>query len=385
MCGLCLPHCPTYSVAKNEAESPRGRIALIRALHENKLQATHSLVNHLDTCLACMKCEAVCPANVDYELILNAGREITHEQHTTSYRFRRSFFLFVLTKPAIRNVTKLLLGIYQNLGLRYLFKYLYKFFPNGLRILKIIPNSQKTEFSKLSAHETRANDRVILINSCAGDLFSDSTKHAATHVLQALGCEAVEKSPVQCCGALAQHSGDIKKAKHLEQQFTMSLINENYAALVSLATGCGAQINRNTKLSNKHVDINSFVLQKLEERSLQFKPLSGKVFIHKPCTHKNVSANPQVIEQLLGKIPAIQLAFFSDELACCGAGGINVLMQTTLADEIVASKIDELTASNANYLVTSNIGCALHFQANLHNHRKLTVCHPITLLAQQLL
>ena len=63
-CALCLPHCPTYRVSKDEGESPRGRIALMQGLATGKLELTPRVEAHLDQCLACRACEAVCPAEV---------------------------------------------------------------------------------------------------------------------------------------------------------------------------------------------------------------------------------------------------------------------------------------------------------------------------------
>ncbi|MEE4187211.1 MAG: 4Fe-4S dicluster domain-containing protein, partial [Roseobacter sp.] len=72
-CGLCLPECPTYRLASEESESPRGRLSLIQGLLDGQLEADRALRQHLDHCLGCRRCERLCPSAVPYgELIDNA-------------------------------------------------------------------------------------------------------------------------------------------------------------------------------------------------------------------------------------------------------------------------------------------------------------------------
>ncbi len=385
MCGLCLPHCPTYMIANNEAESPRGRIALVRAVVEDKLEITPTLTKHLDSCLTCMSCADVCPANVDYEKILDVGRELIQDQHSLSYKTKRLVLVSTLTNHRIRYYAKQLLCLYNKLGLNTLFSSFYRKSPLNLRIFNLIPALNKTIASCSTFNTSSVLNRVVLISSCASDLFSDNTKSSAIKLLQKLHCDVIEKAPAQCCGALHQHSGDLKKASQLIQNLSTSLIDEEYDTLISFTTGCGARLNNHPNLFEKLFDINTYVLSRLTNQPLHFKPLNKKVFVHKPCTQKSVTQNQYEVEQLLQKIPDIQLEIFTDELTCCGAGGLNIVTQAKLANALIANKISELDTSDASYLVTSNIGCALHFQANLHQDNNITVCHPITLLAQQLL
>ncbi len=395
MCGLCLPHCPTYSVAKNEAESPRGRIAMVRALHENKLLPGPAMANHLDQCLTCMNCAAVCPAKVDYGKILDAGRDITKNQHTFLYRLKQSLLLAILSKTGVRRFAKYFLYIYHGLKINLLLTGLSARFPYALRIFALIPHQHKTDFVRQPSVLCTQKTRVALVNSCAGDIFSDPAISAAEVILQALHCETVRLPQTHCCGALHQHSGNTRTARKVIREFCNLFENRNFDVLVSLATGCAAQINRYpellnsslaAELANSHMEINSFAVKQLEMHNLNFKPLPQKVFIHKPCTQKQVSDDRYTVEKLLGRIPEVQLEIFRDDSACCGAGGMNVFTQAKLADCLIQDKITELTSGQAAYLVTSNIGCALHFQAQLSKvNATVRVCHPIQLLAQQLL
>ncbi|MYB89334.1 MAG: (Fe-S)-binding protein [Proteobacteria bacterium] len=395
MCGLCLPHCPTYSVTRNEAESPRGRIALVRALHEEKLSPSPALVNHLDQCLACMNCMSVCPTKVDYAKILDAGRDITGQQHTLRYRIARSLLLVTLSKTGIRKFMKSMLRIYHALRIDRLVKKAAVRFPHLLRVATLIPRPNKIRFTVPSAAGRVPKERVARIESCAGDIFSDAALPAAETVLRALQFETVRFPQTHCCGALHQHNGDPRTARKLIQKFYDTFKGQDIDALISLATGCASQIDRypellnsplSAELASRHKDICSFTVEHFERQALNFRPLPKKVFVHTPCTQRQIGSDAQVVEKLLHAIPGIRLEKLQDNSACCGAGGLNVLFQTEHADRLSQNIITEVVHSGAAYLVTPNIGCALHFRAQLSKmNAAVVVCHPIQLLAGQLI
>ena len=395
MCGLCLPHCPTYSITKNEAESPRGRIALVRALHESELLPSPVLIDHLDQCVACMNCVSVCPVNIEYAKILEAGRDITNQQHALLHRMKQTLLLATLSKASMRRFIKVLLLIYHALRIDSFFRILAARFPYRLRILSLIPRPDKARFPSRPLLGHTQDLRVALVESCAGNIFSDSALPAAKAVLQALGFEITRLPQTRCCGALHQHGGCSNTARKLIQEFCDSFKKQNIDVLVSLTTGCAAHINRypeilnhpfTAELVNNHTDISSFVVEHMEKQVLKFRPLPQKVFIHEPCTQKQIGNITQVVERLLNVIPDIQLETFQDDLACCGAGGVNMLFHDEHADCLIQNKITEIANSDATYLVTPNIGCAMHFQAQLSKiNAPVVVCHPIHLFAQQLI
>jgi glycolate oxidase iron-sulfur subunit len=390
MCGLCLPHCPTYSIAKTEAESPRGRIALVRALHEGKLDATDTITSHLNHCLTCMSCERACPANVDYEKIIDAGRAITHKQNKS---LQQRLFLFILSRSNIRRILKVFVTIFRSLGLHHLFSH--------YRAVTLLPNSPLNA-PQYKNTQTDDGPNVAIMNSCAADLVSDQAFNSAKHVLSKLGCNVIQQKQTSCCGALHQHTGDLKTAASLRNKLLHSIELENLDHVVSLATGCGAQLERYPTLENssianefseKYADVYELVLQRLDQRlsdhKISFKPLTAKVYLHKPCTQQtktNKTNEPCAVERLLEYIPEIEILHFKDSHICCGAGGMNTITQDKLADQLIDNKIDEVKNSSASYLVSSNIGCALHFQARLKRENiHVQICHPLTLLAQQVL
>src|SRR5207344_2625706 len=73
-CGLCTSACPTYVETGNEADSPRGRIYLMRNVIDGKLELDDNVKGHLDLCLDCRACETACPSGVQYAKLIEPFR-----------------------------------------------------------------------------------------------------------------------------------------------------------------------------------------------------------------------------------------------------------------------------------------------------------------------
>ncbi|MEM7400381.1 MAG: (Fe-S)-binding protein [Pseudomonadota bacterium] len=376
MCGLCLPHCPTYNAAQIESESPRGRIALVRALYEEKLPADETVQNHLNHCLGCMNCQYACPANVDYEKIIDAGRAKTAIHASWRSKLKKSFVLLILSHTKIRKLFKYLISVIKSLGLIKLV--------SMSRLVQLLPSKSLT-FETPNSSNT--GPKIVIFQSCANELINDPTISATTSLLARLGCEIVSQNEVHCCGALHQHSGKLGTAKKLKHKFIHKSNSIKVDFIASIATGCGAQIKHyENEINSKIIDINELLLTQLQQSDLSFQPLAKKVFIHKPCTLKQIAIQDDVTEQLLNYIPEIELLQFDDQAGCCGAGGLNSVTHPNLANDLIDNKVNELNASKDTILASSNIGCAIHFQARLKQENiPVQVVHPVTLLAQQML
>src|SRR5215213_9951941 len=94
-CGLCLSACPTYNVFHTEMDSPRGRIALIGAAADGRIDLDGPFQEHIELCLGCRACETACPSGVQYGMLYEAARAAMVENRTPTgfERFVRWFAL----------------------------------------------------------------------------------------------------------------------------------------------------------------------------------------------------------------------------------------------------------------------------------------------------
>ena len=134
-CGLCLPTCPTYDATKLERNSPRGRIALMRAIADGQLEASKAFADEMYFCLGCLACMTACPAGVNYaELFEHARAEAEQSGALDSPRRRliRGFTLRWLFMDLGRlHLVGHVLRLWQQLGLQT--------FLRSSGVLKLLP------------------------------------------------------------------------------------------------------------------------------------------------------------------------------------------------------------------------------------------------------
>ena len=384
-CGLCAPHCPTYTLSGSEPESPRGRIAMMTGIATGAVAHSDAARLSLDHCLSCQACEAVCPAQVPYLQLLDSHRA----EHAPSLRGIERIVAGATDLNTLRPLLRLAiksLNRTRGLALR-LAGWLSD--PKLLRWLSLIPD--KT----LLAMPTREPQAQLqLLVGCSGDLANRDAIVAFLRCCEALNLTVDVLPAAHCCGALAQHRGQASGAANKRQRLSAARIPN--LPLVSLDSACASQLHDEDVTQ---VEEACAFLQRQDWSKLVFQPLDHAVLIHQPCSHRNGLRQTDAARNLLSRIPNLLLQDIQDPL-CCGAAGLHMLEFPQRADALLQPKLDQCAAQTssahaASHLVTTNIGCAMHFAAGLRRHdidrRDLQntqpmpkVCHPIELLAQSI-
>lgn len=375
-CGMCLPECPTYRLSGNEAESPRGRIALMEALSQGLLPGDPSSAHHhLNHCLGCRRCERVCPSGVRYGGIIDAfrrqtrgpalgvlGRLVQHPgMQTTAARIARAVPA-ALSRP-VAPVHRLHL------------------------LSRVLPAAGEAPGPGLYPPATARRGRVGLFIGCTGAAYQPGALRASVALLRAAGYEVLVPAKATCCGALAMHSGDTGSAEALAAA-NRAVFADGLDAVVSIASGCGIQLDSyRPPLPSRHLDINRFLVESGGLKEAAFAPWQGgPVHLHTPCSMENVYRGADQVRALLGRVPGLRLQAVGDPGQCCGSAGDYMLRYPDTAAALRRPLIERLQADHARILLTSNIGCAMHIAVGTRAAGlDVEVLHPVELLARQLI
>ncbi|MFN2339565.1 MAG: (Fe-S)-binding protein [Gammaproteobacteria bacterium] len=398
MCGLCLPHCPTYGLSRDEGDSPRGRIALMQGLASGALPVGERLLGHLDRCLECRACEAMCPSEVPFGRLMDATRARVepHRPRSPGSRRLRRWGFGLLRHPRRLRALARVLRYYQRSGLQWLVRH-----SGLLRLLKLAPLEARLPHLQrpLAAgrHSTvgPARGRVALFTGCVESVTGADTQRDVLRLLPRLGYEVDIPRGQGCCGALSQHNGDPATAAGLARANLVAFDTTGLDAIVSTASGCGAQLAaydalyglehpRAAAFAGKVRDISTFLAEQDWPQDL-LRPLPGTVAVHDPCSLRHELRQHRAVYRLLGRIPQLQTVTLNATGACCGAAGSYILTQPAMADALRQPHIEQLQALGVRTLVSSNIGCALHLAAGIREAGlDIEVLHPVSLLARQL-
>ncbi|MEP7045016.1 MAG: (Fe-S)-binding protein [Dokdonella sp.] len=386
MCGLCLPHCPTYRLAHVEAESPRGRIALARALANGTLAATPTAIAHLDHCLGCLSCQKVCPSQVQYEEILVRTRATLADEPRAGYALP-NFARRIIRDP--RKATAMArLGALLRLG-RWLPR-LARWLPPGSawrRLAEAQPDLPVATRFSVPQRVTPTRGRIGLFNGCVASVYDRDTLTAAKRLLEAVGYEVVETPAASCCGALQRHHGDVAAAARTAAATRNAVKSSGVDTVLVAASGCHGDL-RGQVFADGAVrvdDVHAFLAADAGVASLRFRALPRRAALHLPCTQVNAVGAIAAIRDLLARIPQLSVLLLPEQPRCCGAAGSYFLEQPDFAGRLRDEKLAQTQALAPDLLLTTNIGCRIHLGNGLREHgAPLRVIHPLALLAEQL-
>ncbi len=408
-CGMCLPSCPTYDTTKRERHSPRGRIALMRAIADEELTVTPAFAAEMSYCLGCLACQTACPAGVNYARLFEAARadvESAGLPQTLSRRFWRRITLRGLFRhPRLLRFAGRLLRAYQRSGLQGALRRTgaMRVLPAQLRRLEPATPTIGSAFSPelIRPVETPAGDgtrhRVLLLTGCMQDLLFSDINRATADVLLANGCE-VHTPPVQpCCGSIHAHNGDQATAREMARRWLDLVDPTTFDAIISNAGGCGshlrhyaallagdpAYLSRARAWDARLRDVHEWLTEIgcRPPRSAN-PPVARDVTYHESChlTHgQRVRRQPRDLLQL---IPGLTLRELPEANWCCGSAGVYSITQPEEASRLLQRKVGHVRATGAPLVATANPGCHLQLQNGLREAGlNIEVAHPMSLLA----
>jgi len=382
-CGFCLQACPTYVETGLEAESPRGRIALMKAVNERRIGITDTVIRHWDLCIQCRACEIACPSGVPYGRLIEATM-----QQVDSHR-KKGLLSKIVSDVSLKKVLPhqrrlaLLVGgmrMYQLSGLQNMVRKsgVLKMLPGDLAEMEssmpTLPRSVFEAKGQVISAQGEKRARVALLSGCVMPLVNGPEMDAVVRVLSRNGCEVVVTRDQVCCGAINTHVGDLETARDLARRNIDAFMATGIDAVIVASAGCGSRMKeydhllRNDenyaekaeRFCEKVKDIHEFLVD------LPFEVPKGhlryKVTYQDSCHLANgqrVTFQPRT---LLKSIPGIEFVELGNADKCCGAGGTYTLTERDFSLRILDTKMEAVIKSGANVIATANPGCLLQLQ-----------------------
>jgi glycolate oxidase iron-sulfur subunit len=406
-CGLCLNACPTYLETGSEADSPRGRIVLMRAMHEGRLEPNEpDVVKHLDLCLGCRACETACPSGVPYGNLLEYARERMREAHghPAIVEAARHAFLGTLARPnhlalALKMANTLTSGAMPAPAARLLAgnRNVDAHTPQPVMGSPARTNNLPTYMPAIGPRRAR----VALLTGCVMRVLYDNIHRDTLSALVANGCEVLARPGQPCCGALHLHNGFGDDARAMARALIDTLSPfDGLDAIITNSAGCGSTLKeygalladdpvyaaRAAAFAAKVRDISEFLgdlgwVAPLD--SLGDLPVT--LAYHDACHLAHGQGVRDQPRELLAQIPGVTLVPLPESEICCGSAGIYNFTEPEMARSLLERKLDRIAATGATIIAAGNPGCLAWIEAGAQARGlPIRLAHPVTLLAEAL-
>ncbi len=371
-CGFCLAACPTYRELGQEADSPRGRIILMKEVLEGTL-SLEDAAPHIDPCLGCLACEPACPSGVPYRDLISPFRSLMEPRRKRTFgdKLRRTLAQLTLPYPNRFRLAAKTGSIAKAVSFLV---------PRPLRVMldllpPELPKSQT--WSEINPAIGSRRARVALLTGCAQSVLDPDINTATIDVLTRNGVEVVIPKGQSCCGALSWHVGNLKQA----QKFAANNLNafpDDIDAIVTNAAGCGSGMDeyhlilKGSKYEQaakafreKVIDVSAFLIRLGDLQPISDSGIKLRVAYHDACHLANAQGVRSQPRDLLRMIPGVELCEIADGHLCCGSAGTYNMDQPEIAGSLGKQKADNVIATGADVVATGNIGCMTQLKTHL--------------------
>jgi glycolate dehydrogenase iron-sulfur subunit len=401
-CGLCLPTCPTYLVTGLEMASPRGRLYLMRGLHEGRTAINATFVKHLDQCLGCLACQEACPSGVPYKHLLDTARTGIDRQYQRPLGERRWRWVINQLFPHPRRLEWVLgaLRLYQRLGISRQVRtsgLLGLLSPRLSRMEALLPpvpsGAERRPVPEVTPAKGRRAGRVGLLTGCVQRFLLPNINRATIRVLAATGYDVIAPPDQGCCGAVQLHNGEPENGRAQARAMIETFERTGVDVVAVNAAGCGATMKEYGRLflgdtawreraeafSAKVRDVSEVLAEISFNGTLHPVPLS--VAYHEACHLAHAQRIRREPRELLRQIPDLRLVELSESDVCCGSAGVYNLLQPSMATELLQRKVERIRETGADFVAAGNIGCLLQIGLGLRQAGlRARAVHPVELL-----
>jgi len=330
------------------------------------LPFTEELARHIDLCLGCRTCEAVCPSGVPYGRIIEHGRaevERLRRPNPRSFLVRQALRRLLAHPRRLRAA-----GAATRAAQR-------------LRLTGIVPQSRTLPrlagaYRPPATHVAPAIGerrlRVAFLVGCVMPIFYPAAHEASVRLLQLAGCEVWFPPGQRCCGALFAHSGDLAGARRLADHNQRAFGQESFDYLVVNSAGCGAHLKDSYENLGARVrDLTELLVEvglpePRREQRLRVTYQDACHLVHA----QRVRSQPR---QLIRALPGVELVEMAHPDICCGSAGIYNAIQPEMSRRILDEKLDDLLSTGPGMVVSANPGCQMQLEAGLRGRGRLDV------------
>jgi glycolate oxidase iron-sulfur subunit len=411
-CGLCTSACPTYLETGDENDGPRGRIYLMRAVTDGRMELTPAVQRHLELCLDCRSCETACPSGVQYGRLIEPFRVAMRRAERrpgqpTGTWFERWVLYSIFTHPGRMRAALLPARLLQRTRLDWLI--------DAAGVSRLLPGKLRRMYEQLPRLQPRGRPlpellpaigprraRVALFTGCVADAMFPQTHWATARVLQANGCEVVVPREQVCCGAIHYHSGSAGPAMELAARNAAAFDKAAVDAVLVNVAGCGAMLKDYGHIGHEVLAVQKAAgaddrLRALERFASRVRDASEflaelgpiaprgemplRATYHDACHLAHAQRVREQPRALLALVPKLELVPLPESDICCGAAGSYNLMEPDMSDRLSARKLENILSCRPQAVITGNAGCSLQIQAALRRAgRRLWIAHPMDVL-----